>query len=97
LRRNILLTPANRQSGYKSKKFAETFPNVKYNGEKFLITASSREINVYNLYTNIPIASYSARFSLGNKEVPLEKGFFKFAIRKAFFDESLESMIISGL
>jgi len=97
LRRNILLTPANRQSGYKSKKFAETFPNVKYNGEKFLITASSREINVYNLYTNILIASYSAGFSLGNKEVPLEKGFFKFAIRKAFFDESLESMIISGL
>jgi hypothetical protein len=96
LRRNILFTPKKIPNGYKSKKFAEVFSEIKYQGEKYLITASSREINVYNLYTNILIASYTAGFSPDNKEVPTGKGFFKFMIRKDAFEEDLESLGISG-
>lgn len=96
LRRNILFTPKEIPNGYKSKKFAEVFPEIKYQGEKYLITASSREIDVYNLYSNILIASYSAGFSLDNKEVPSGKGLFKFMIRKDAFEENLESLVISG-
>jgi hypothetical protein len=96
LRRNILFAPKEILSGYESKKFAEVFPEIKYQGEKYLITASSREIDVYNLYTNILIASYTAGFSLDNKEVPAGKGFFKFMIRKDAFEEDLESLGISG-
>jgi hypothetical protein len=96
LRKNILFTPKEIPNGYKSKKFAEVFPEIKYQGEKYLITASSREINVYNLYTNILIASYTAGFSLDNKEVTTGKGLFKFMIRKDTFEENLESLGISG-
>jgi hypothetical protein len=97
LRRNILLTPPDHPRGYRSRKFAEVFPNTEYKGEKYLITAASREINIYNLYTNILIASYSAGFSLDNKEVPLEKGFFKFVIKRDIFDEDPDPMTISAL
>ncbi|MGE5796142.1 MAG: hypothetical protein ACM34N_05120 [Ignavibacteria bacterium] len=96
LRRNILFTPKEIPDGYKSKKFAEVFPEIKYQGEKYLITASSREINIYNLYTNILIASYTAGFTPDNKEVPTEKGLFKFMIRKDAFEENLESLVASG-
>ncbi|HVO75571.1 MAG TPA: hypothetical protein VMT35_16190 [Ignavibacteriaceae bacterium] len=97
LRRNILFTPSNKLKGYKSKKFTEAFPEIKYIGEKYLITASSREIDVYNLYTNVLIASYTAGFTLDNKEVPSAGGFFKFMIRKDVFDEELESLSASSL
>jgi hypothetical protein len=96
VRKNILLTPAVKSDEYISKKFSEVFPGVEYKGEKYLITAAAREVNIYNLYTNILIASYTAGFSLENKEVPAEKGFFKFMIRKEVFDENLESLSVSG-
>jgi hypothetical protein len=96
LRSNIVLTPKETPDRYISKKFAEVFPEIKYQGEKYLITASSREINVYNLYTNILIASYTAGFSLDNKEVPSAKGLFKFMIKKDAFDEKLESLGVSA-
>jgi hypothetical protein len=96
LRRNILFTPQNFPREYKSKKFEEEFPGMEYRGEKYLITASSREINIYNLYTNMLTASYTAGFTLGNKEVIAEKGFFKFMVKNEVFDENPESLSISG-
>ena len=97
LRKNILFTPKETPDGYKSKKFTEVFPEIKYQGEKYLITASSMEINIYNLYTNILIASYTAGFSLDNKEVPSAKGLFKFMIRKDAFEENLRIIGYFGI
>jgi hypothetical protein len=97
IRSNLLLKTANPLSNYKSKKFNEEFPSIEYGGYKYLIKADPREVNIYNFYTNILIASYSAGFSLKNKEVPKEEGYFIFYVRKEVFEEELGQLIDSDI
>lgn len=91
VRHNLLLFEENLMQNYFSKKFDEHYPNVEYYGEKYLILASEREVNIYNLYTNNLIASYSSGFSQDNKNVPHENGFFIFYIDKKIFDGHVSS------
>jgi hypothetical protein len=91
------LKSASPLSNYKSKKFEEVFPKTEYAGHKYLIKAGSREVNIYNLYTNILIASYSAGFTLDNKEVPNEDGYFIFYVKKDVFEEEIEKLVISDI
>lgn len=81
---NYKSNPAKSGSPLRSEKFEEVFPGVEYGGDKYLIKADSREVNIYNLYLNILIASYSAGFSLDNKEVPTEDGYFVFIYGKKY-------------
>jgi hypothetical protein len=97
IRSNLLLKAASPLSNYKSKKFEEVFPKTEYAGHKYLIKAGSREVNIYNLYTNILIASYSAGFALDNKEVPNEDGYFIFYVKKDVFEEEIEKLVISDI
>jgi hypothetical protein len=96
-RSNLLLKSSDVPAGYISKKFNELFPGIKYDGFKYLIQANSREINIYNLYTNILIASYSIGFSLDGKEVPAEEGYFTFYLKKDVFMEEVRKLIISDI
>jgi len=97
IRSNLLLKTVTPLPNYKSKKFDEVFPGIEYSGYKYLIKADSREVNIYNLYTNILIASYSAGFSLENKEVSKEEGYFIFYVRKEVFEEEMKQLIISDM
>jgi hypothetical protein len=97
IRSNLLLRTADPPQDYTSKKFKEVFPGVAYAGYKYLIKADSREVNIYNLYTNILIASYSAGFKIDNKEVPGEEGYFIFYLNKDVFEENLIDLVISEI
>lgn len=81
-------------TGYKSKLFAELFPSSKYNQEKYIITAASGEVSIYNFLTNNLIAKYVQGFSLTNEPVPQKDGFFIFTLKKRVFDEPLNSLEI---
>jgi hypothetical protein len=94
---NLLLSEAFPLRNYKSKKFAENFPGIEYRGQKYLITANKREVNIYNLYTNNLIASYSAEFTIDNKEVPAEEGYFIFYVKKDIFEEDLKDLFLSEI
>jgi hypothetical protein len=97
IRSNLLLKSSDSPEGYISKKFNELFPGIKYDGYKYLIQVNSREINIYNLYTNILIASYSTGFTLDGKEVPAEEGYFIFYLKKDVFGEEIRNLIISDI
>lgn len=94
---NLLLSNSSIPADYQSKKWNDLFENAKYSGEKYLITVNSKEVNVYNLFTNNLIASYSSGFSQTGKTIPYENGFYKFSINKNIFDEDLASLQISTI
>jgi hypothetical protein len=93
----VLLIGSYFHEGYKSRKFHELFLDAKYSSEKYLIIISPKEVNVYNLFTNNLIASYSSGFSQTGKTIPYENGFYKFSINKNIFDEDLTSLQISTI
>lgn len=97
IRKNMLLTDKNPLLSYKSRKFAELFPGTTYRGQKYLITADSMEVNVYNLFTNNLIASYAAGYSLSVRKVTSENGYFTFSVSKSVFDEELKELSFTGL
>lgn len=97
LKSNMVLSVQEKPLNYRSKKFEEIFPKIKYNGEKYLITSNPREVSVYNLYTNNLIASWSAGFSFSQRNVPFQDGYYQFYISKETFDEDLQLMEASGL
>lgn len=90
----LLLTVGSPIQGYRSKKFAETFPGRNYAVEKYLIIADSNEINVYNLYTNNLIANFVTGFSIPPMEVPRENNLYIFNVKKSVFDEGLPGVTI---
>ncbi len=92
LKANVLITPSEKTDFYISQKFKESFPDLSYSGEKYLISVNSREINIYNLYTDILIDSYNAGFNLNNEELKSEDNFFVFYVKRNLFDEPLEQM-----
>lgn len=96
LKGSMVLSPQEKPENYKSRKFQEIFPKAGYKGEKYLITSNAKEVSVYNLYTNNLIASYSAGFSLSQKDVTFKDGYFQFYINKEVFDEDLQLMEASG-
>jgi hypothetical protein len=90
----LLLSGGHSPAGYSSKRFSELLPGRTYHGEKYLITASAAEINIYNLYSNNLIASLIASFSLSPLVIKPEGRFFTFAVKKYVFDEPLSSLKI---
>ncbi len=80
---------------YVSKKFVEQFPNINYQGQKYLITADKNEVNIYNLYTNSLIASYTMGFTIDAESVPIEDGYFSFYVKKDVFDENKSELTSS--
>jgi hypothetical protein len=96
IKQNILLSEKEPFKNYKSSKFKELFPKTEYNGEKYLIVANKKEINLYNLYTNNLIDSYSAGLSFENKDVPVKDIYFTFYVNEKDFDEELTNMTVSA-
>lgn len=94
---NLSFGNKNHNENFVSKKFLEIYPDHEYNNQKYLITVNKSEINVYNLYTNNLIASYSSGFSLNPQNVKSDNGVFKFAIRKIIFDEDLKALQLSPI
>lgn len=93
---NLLLSDSKPIKNYTSVKFKEQFPKIKYSGEKYLITADKNEINVYNLYINILIDSYSSGLSFENKEIPEKDFYFSFYINEKIFDSKLDNMTVTS-
>lgn len=78
---------------YHSTLFSELFPNSKYQGEKYIISANAEEVSIYNLFTNNLIAKYVKGFSIDNESVQQENGYFVFSVKRKIFDDNLECMI----
>jgi hypothetical protein len=85
MRPNICLVPPRIDTSYVSVKFKEVIPNRRYTGGRYLFTADSNEVVVYDLYTNNSIAGYSAGFSLPPQTVPVANGSYIFYVRKDVF------------
>jgi hypothetical protein len=96
IKQNLLLTEKNPVKNYKSSKFKELFPKLKYNGEKYLITGNRKEINIYNLYTNNLVDSYSTGLSFDNKDVPVNDIYLTFYVNQKDFDEELTTLSVSA-
>ena len=95
VRTNLLLSTKEKSNNYVSKKFVELFPNIHYKGQKYLFTADKNEVNVYNLYTNSLIASYTMGFTINGEQVPIEDGYFSFYVKKDVFDENRSELTSS--
>ena len=94
---NILISTAGQNENYSSKIFNEFYPNINYNGEKYLIRVNESEVAVYNLFTNNLIGNYVSGFSVDMKPVPKENGYYKFLMNKNIFDESFDKFEIMKL
>ena len=89
----LLISTGNYSEGYKSKKFIELIKDQEYQEEKYLITANSNEVAIYNLFTNNLIADFVSSFSIPVKLVPEKDGFFEFYVLKSLFDEPLTEIL----
>ncbi|MBN2288138.1 MAG: hypothetical protein JXQ83_02320 [Candidatus Glassbacteria bacterium] len=93
----LLIGPPDPATGRSSARFAELFPAAAYRGEKYLVLADPAEVKVYNLWADNLAANFVCGFSFTAESVPATDGFFGFYVRKAVFDEPLESLTISRL
>ena len=78
---------------YNSTLFTELFPNSIYKGEKYIISANAEEVSIYNLLTNNLVAKYVQGFSIDNKSVQQENGYYVFSVRTEIFDDNLDQMM----
>lgn len=85
----VLLTSEDKYPGYVSSKYQEIFPVRKYDSQKYLITADSNEVSVYNLFTNNLIAKYVSTFSIPPENVYRKDGFYLFTLPLDVFDNLL--------
>lgn len=85
---------ANEIQNYQSAMFQQIFPNSKYQGEKYILTANENEVSIYNLFTNNLIAKYVKGFSIDNNTVQQEDGYFLFSVSKEIFDEELINLVL---
>lgn len=97
LKGNLLISTPDKPENYKSKIFQEFFPDIKYQGEKYLIRINEGEIAIYNLCINNLVANYVSSFTLAMKPVPNENDFYKFCIKKNIFDENWKNWQIINL
>jgi hypothetical protein len=93
----VLIGPQNAPRGYRSARFDQLLPKGTYHGEKYLVTANSSEVGVYNLWTNNLTANFVCGFSLEVESVPEQDGFFEFYVRESAFDEPLEELKVEFL
>lgn len=82
MRNHCALRPKDVGAKYTSVKCKEVLPNERSNGERYLFTADSNEVVVYDLFTNNSIAGYAAGFSLRPKTVPMMEGVYRFLVRR---------------
>lgn len=93
LKDTVLLSVKNPPENYTSSRFKEIFPGKKYSGEKYLLTANSKEILLYNLYTNNLMADYISSFSIPPAKIKPKDGFLYFKLPKKFFDEDISDLV----
>ncbi len=84
------------EPSYRSKRFAELFPYISYQGYRYVLLADSQSVSVYNLLTNDLIASYVASFEISPAAVPSNHGMYYFSVPVAAFDQPLESLMNNG-
>ncbi|MDD5360546.1 MAG: hypothetical protein PHN88_00325 [Ignavibacteria bacterium] len=89
------LKEENPQPGYFCTRFKELFPQKNYSGEKYAFVADSKEILIYNLYTNNLIADYTPSFSIPPVEIKSINGYYVFNITKNVFGKELNGLIVS--
>lgn len=87
LKDTVLLNSDIKYPGYKSSKYREVYPGRNYDSQKYLITADSNEISVYNLLTNNLIAKYVSSFAIPPDNVYIKNGFYIFTIPHNLFDK----------
>lgn len=92
LKKDAFINGSVPPGNYRSNLFTELFPGRIYKGEKYIIRASTEEISVYNVLTNILIAKYVRSFSADNEPVQQKAGFFVFTLQKKLFDEPILSI-----
>lgn len=94
---NILISTPKKNDNYTSTIFRKFYPEIRYDGEKYLIRINDNEISVYNLLTNNLIASYVRVLTLDMKPVPKGNSLYTFCIDKSVFDESLNEWSIKNI
>ncbi|MFO7896199.1 MAG: hypothetical protein R6U84_04635, partial [Candidatus Cloacimonadales bacterium] len=93
----LLLTKAKEgYPNYVSSIFSEILPRANYQSEAYLISIDSAEINIYDLFTNNLIACYLSSFSSSQSKVPQQKGWYRFSLQQAIFEQPLNKMKIIG-
>jgi hypothetical protein len=75
--------------GYSSFLFEQFLDDQPYAGERILIRASSKEVGVYDLYTNTMIAHYASGFSDNIEEIPTIDGRYVFHVDRSVFPADL--------
>jgi hypothetical protein len=90
---SVLLNSEVKYPGYLSYKYHEVYPGRSYDSQKYLITADSGEISVYNLLTNNLIAKYVSSFAIPPANVYSKDGFFIFTLPHNLFDKLDNSQI----
>jgi hypothetical protein len=93
IHRSVLIGEGTAEKKYRSKKFEELMPGIPYHGYKYMVSADSQSVSIYNLLTNNLIASYIASFSAAPMMVPVEDGAFCFSVQINTFDEPLEGLM----
>jgi hypothetical protein len=83
----VLFSSEEKYPGYISSKFREVFPARNYEFQKYLITADSSEISIYNLYTNNLIAKYVSSFAIPPENVYRKDGFYIFTLPHNYFKD----------
>ena len=95
LRGNIRLTPPDPPKTFVSKEFREIFPDVRYSGERYVLSVSENEVKLFDFYTAKLVAIYAKGLSLAQQTIQQPDGNFRFAIRKNAFSVPLTTMRIA--
>lgn len=77
---------------YHSFLFEQLFKDRSYDGARFLIKASSKEVGVYDLYTNTLIAHYASGLYNSMQEIPTFDNRYVFHIDRLVFPDDIEDI-----
>jgi hypothetical protein len=94
LRGSIRLTPPKTIRSFHSKEFREIFPDVRYRGERYVLSVSENEVKLFDFYTAKLLAIYAAGLTLNPQPLFVE-GDYRFSLKKAALAHPITAMQIS--
>ena len=94
LRGSIRLTPPKVVRSFYSKEFREIFPDVRYQGERYVLSVSENEVKLFDFYTAKLVAIYAAGLTL-NPQPLFVDGNYIFSIKKVALAHPITAMQIS--
>jgi hypothetical protein len=94
LRGSIRLTPTKTFRAFSSKEFREIFPDVRYRGERYVLSVSQNEIKLFDFYTAKLIAIYATGLTLNPQPFFIE-GSYCFSLKKSALALPITEMQIS--